>query len=55
MPTEEELEQRVNDHIDSERIKDAVLKLEIETLRKGLDKVENVSGICDCTRAKQGD
>lgn len=45
MPTEEELEQRINDHIDRERVRDAILALEIETLKKAVEKVENISGI----------
>lgn len=45
MPTEEELEQRINDHIDRERVKDTILALEIETLKKAVEKVENISGI----------
>ena len=44
MPDEEELEQRVNEHIDRERIREAILKLEIETLNKAVEKCENVSG-----------
>ena len=45
MPTEEELEQRVTERIDQERIETAILKLEIETLQKAVKQVENVSGI----------
>jgi hypothetical protein len=45
MPTEEELEQRINDQIDRERIKEAILKLEIETLKKAVEQIENVSGL----------
>ena len=44
MPTAEELEERVNDQIDQERIQTAILNLEIETLKKAVEKVENVSG-----------
>lgn len=43
--TEEELEQRINEQIDRERINEAILKLEIETLKKAVGKVENVSGL----------
>ncbi len=43
--TEQELDERINDQMDSERNQDAVLKLEIETLKKAVEKVENVSGI----------
>lgn len=45
MPDEEELEQRITEHIDRERIKDSILSLEIETLKKAVEKVENISGI----------
>lgn len=45
MITEEELEQRINDQIDRERVKNAILDLEIETLKKAVEKVENISGI----------
>ena len=55
MPTEEELEQRITESIDQERIQDAILNLEIETLRKAVDKVENVSGLPKCTAGKQTD
>ena len=46
MPTEEELEQRINEQIDRERVRTAILKLEIENLKKAVEKVENVSGLC---------
>ena len=45
MPTEEELEQRVHEHIDREGAKNAILALEIETLKKAVEKVENISGL----------
>ena len=45
MPDGEELEQRINEQIDLERIQNAILTLEIETLKKAVEKVENVSGI----------
>ena len=45
MPDGEELERRINDQIDRERIKEAILKLEIENLKKAVEKVENISGI----------
>ena len=58
--TEQELEERVNDMIDNhypdmakrleddsitKRVRDAILKLEIENLKKAVEKVENVSGL----------
>ena len=52
--TEEELEQRVNDLIDRERIKTAILKLEIDKLKKAVKKVENVSGLHDLQRERDG-
>lgn len=45
MPTEEELEQRVTDQIDQERTQEAILALEIETIKKAVRKVENISGL----------
>lgn len=45
VPDGEELEQRINDQIDRERIQNAILSLEIETLKKAVEKVENISGI----------
>ena len=46
MPTEDELEQITTERIDSERIQQAILNLEIATLKKAVGKVENVSGLC---------
>ena len=43
--TEQELEERITDQMDRERNQEAVLKLEIETLKKAVEKVENVSGV----------
>ena len=43
--TEEELEQRINDQIDRERKQEAILALEIESMKKAVEKVENVSGL----------
>lgn len=45
MPDGEELEQLINEQIDRERVKDAILSLEIETLKKAVKKVEDISGI----------
>jgi hypothetical protein len=45
MPTGEELEERINDQMDRERVKDKTLALEIETMKKAVEKVENISGI----------
>ena len=39
MPDEEELEQRVNEQIDRERVKAAILSLEISQLRETLEKL----------------
>ena len=38
MPTEEELEQRINEHIDRERVRDAVLAIELEQMNRALEK-----------------
>lgn len=40
MPTEEELEQHITDQIDRERVKEAILSLEIKQLRETLDKMK---------------
>lgn len=45
MPTEEELEQHITDQIDRERVKDKILALEIQSLKKAVEQVENVSGL----------
>ena len=45
MPDGEELEQIITTQIDRERIQNAILKLEIESLQKAVDKVGNVSGL----------
>ena len=45
MPTEEDLEQMTTEKIDRERVKDKILAFEIETLKKAVEKVENVSGL----------
>lgn len=55
MPTEEELEQRITDHIDHERAQNAILMIEMESLRKGIDKGENISGLSKGTAGKQAD
>lgn len=47
--TEEELEQRTTEMIDRERVRTAILKLEIENLKKAVEQVENVSGFCRST------
>ena len=47
MPTEEELEQITTDRIERERVKNAILALEIESLKKAVEQVENVSRISD--------
>ena len=42
--TEQELDERITEQMDMERRMDAILKLEIETLKKAVGNVENVSG-----------
>lgn len=44
MPTEEDLEQMTTEQLDRERVKDRILALEIETLKKAVEQIENVSG-----------
>lgn len=48
--TEEELEQRTNEMLERERIKDAILKLEIENLKKAVEQGENVSGFSESSK-----
>ena len=43
--TEEELEERITEQIDRERVRNKILALEIETLKKAVEQVENVSGL----------
>lgn len=43
--TEQELEERITEQMDRERVKEAILKLEIENLKKAVGKVENISGL----------
>jgi hypothetical protein len=43
--TEEELEQITTERIERERVKNAILALEIESLKKAVEQVENVSGL----------
>ena len=47
MPTEEDLEQMITDRIDSEhrRVRNAILGLEIENLKKAVEQVEDISRI----------
>lgn len=42
--TEQELEERITEQMDRERVKTAILKLEIENLKKAVERIENVSG-----------
>ena len=39
MPTEQELEERITEEIDRERVKEAILSLEIKQLRETVDKL----------------
>ena len=43
--TEEELEERITEQMDRERVKDKILALEIDQLKKAVEKIENVSGL----------
>jgi hypothetical protein len=43
MITEQELEERITEHIDREEAKRAILKFEIDNLQKAVERVENVS------------
>jgi len=41
--TEQELEERITEQMDRERVKEKILSLQIENLKKAVEKVENVS------------
>lgn len=43
--TEQELEERITEQMDTERAMDFVLKVEIENLKKAVERVENISGL----------
>ena len=43
--TEQELEERITDQIDRESVREKILKLEIENLKKAVERVENISGV----------
>mgnify|MGYP007133702928 CR=1 FL=1 len=43
--TEQELEERITEQMDRERVKDKILALEIDQLKKAVENVENVSGL----------
>ena len=43
--TEEDLEQMTTEQLDRERAREAILKLEIENLKKAVEAIENVSGL----------
>ena len=45
MPTEEDLEQMTTEQMDRERVRDKILALEIEMLKKAVEQIENVSGL----------
>lgn len=41
MPTEQELEERITEQIDRERVRENILALEIDTLRKAVQKLDD--------------
>lgn len=43
--TEEELEERITEQMDRERVKDKILALEIDQLKKAVEKVECVGNV----------
>lgn len=47
MPDGEELEQMINEQIERERIQTAILNIEIDTLKKAVKQIENVSGLSE--------
>ena len=52
--TEQELEERITEQLDRERIKAAILKHEIENLKKAVAEVENVSGLSGIQGTRTG-
>lgn len=42
MPTGEEIDERVNEQIDREEVKKAILKYEIENLKKAVEQCESI-------------
>lgn len=55
MPDGEELEQFITEQIEQERIKDAILKIEIENLKKAVAKGEDISGFHKGSSARADD
>ena len=43
--TEMELDERITEQMDRERVADKILNLEIEMLKKAVERIENVSGL----------
>lgn len=43
--TEQELDERITEQMDMERVADKILNLEIEMLKKAVERIENVSGL----------
>lgn len=50
--TEEELEQRITEQIDRERVKDKILALEIQSLKKAVEQVEDISRVHRSSRER---
>lgn len=51
MMTEQELDERITEQMDRERVRDRILALEIEQLKKAVGRIENVSGLSGVQRA----
>ena len=43
--TQDELDEMITEQMDRERVRDAILKHDIEMLKKAVEQVENVSGL----------
>ena len=54
MPDREELETRVNEGLDWEKQQDALIRKNLEMLRKAVGQVENVSGLRKGETGEQG-
>lgn len=53
MITEQELEERITEQIDKEEVRKAILKFEIDNLKKAVERVENVGKVVRIQTHKQ--
>ena len=50
--TEQELEDRITEQMDRERVRDKILALEIQNLKKAVEKVEDISRVHRSSRER---